>query len=138
MNTCSSSDYRYVGLDTPSFSLLASIRASGILSIGVANGYVFAGNAALLGTCDLIVATRGGNKSRGGKAGKTSIGMGGPAMIAGGGLGEYAVSEYRSGLLFWVREVAYSSSSVKFSSFSSSSLTLLCLPLRSPRPFFLA
>lgn len=79
------------GLDTPSFALMASIRAAGILSIGVGNGYLFAGNAALLGTCDFIIATRGGNKSAGSRAGKTSIGMGGPAMISGGGLGDFKV-----------------------------------------------
>ncbi len=85
------------GLDTPSFALLASIQAAGILSIGVANGYVFAGNAALLGTCDIIIATVGGDKSKAdkGKAGVTSIGMGGPAMIEGGGLGVYKVSSLR-------------------------------------------
>ena len=79
------------GLSTPSFSLLARIRAEGIPTIGVANGYVFAGNAALLGTCDLVIATRGGSREiAGGKEpGKTSIGMGGKAMIEGGGLGVF-------------------------------------------------
>jgi acetyl-CoA carboxylase carboxyltransferase component len=47
--------------------------------IGIASGRVFAGNAAFLGCCDVIIATRG-----------ASIGMGGPAMIAGGGLGDVA------------------------------------------------
>ncbi|PWY98389.1 ClpP/crotonase [Testicularia cyperi] len=78
------------GLNTPSFALLGRIRARGIPSIGVANGYVFAGNAALLGTCDLVIATRGGSQAiagKGRKPGKTSIGMGGKAMIEGGGLG---------------------------------------------------
>ena len=44
--------------------------------IGLASGYCFAGNAALLGLCDVIIATKTAN-----------IGMAGPAMIAGGGLG---------------------------------------------------
>jgi len=44
--------------------------------IGVNSGYCFAGNAALLGTCDLVIATNDSN-----------IGMAGPAMIEGGGLG---------------------------------------------------
>ena len=41
-------------------------------------GRCFAGNAALLGCCDLIIATRDSN-----------IGMGGPAMVEGGGLGRF-------------------------------------------------
>lgn len=75
-----------VGLDTPSFALMASLRARGLPTVGVANGYVFAGNAALLGCCDCIIATRG-----------SSIGMGGPAMIEGGGLGVFKVSERECG-----------------------------------------
>lgn len=74
------------GLNTPSFALMALIRSRGYPSIGLANGYTFAGNAALLGTCDIVVATRGGGGG-GGERGKTSTGMGGPAMIEGGGLG---------------------------------------------------
>jgi acetyl-CoA carboxylase carboxyltransferase component len=66
------------GLDTMAFALFA--RLSGLVpSIGIASGYCFAGNAALLGCCDLIVATRDAN-----------IGMGGPAMIEAGGLGVHA------------------------------------------------
>src|SRR4029077_15026129 len=42
-------------------------------------GYCFAGNAALLGCCDVVIATE-----------DSSIGMGGPAMIEGGGLGVHA------------------------------------------------
>jgi acetyl-CoA carboxylase carboxyltransferase component len=44
--------------------------------VGIASGYCFAGNAALLGCCDVVIATE-----------DSSIGMGGPAMIEGGGLG---------------------------------------------------
>jgi acetyl-CoA carboxylase carboxyltransferase component len=44
--------------------------------VGIASGYCFAGNAALLGCCDVIIATEDAN-----------IGMAGPAMIEGGGLG---------------------------------------------------
>jgi acetyl/propionyl-CoA carboxylase alpha subunit/acetyl-CoA carboxylase carboxyltransferase component len=47
--------------------------------IGITTGRCFAGNASLLGCCDVIIATEGSN-----------IGMGGPAMIEGGGLGIYA------------------------------------------------
>lgn len=72
---------KVAGLHGPSFTLLAHINARGIPIIGVGNGYLFAGNAALLGTSDFIIAT----SNRG-----TSIGMGGPAMIEGGGLGVVA------------------------------------------------
>jgi acetyl-CoA carboxylase carboxyltransferase component len=46
--------------------------------VGIAAGRCFAGNAALLGCCDVIIATEGSN-----------IGMGGPAMVEGGGLGVF-------------------------------------------------
>ena len=63
------------GLDTMAFALFA--RLSGLApTIGIASGYCFAGNAALLGCCDAILATEDSN-----------IGMAGPAMIEGGGLG---------------------------------------------------
>ncbi len=65
------------GLDCRAFHLFA--RLSGLVpSIGIASGYCFAGNAALLGCCDVVIATE-----------DASIGMGGPAMIEGGGLGHY-------------------------------------------------
>src|SRR5690606_25627269 len=44
--------------------------------VGIAAGRCFAGNAALLGCCDVVIATQ-----------SATIGMGGPAMIEGGGLG---------------------------------------------------
>ena len=50
--------------------------------VGVNSGYCFAGNAAILGCCDVVIATRDSN-----------IGMGGPAMIEGGGLGVYEPKE---------------------------------------------
>jgi acetyl-CoA carboxylase carboxyltransferase component len=63
------------GLDCRAFNLYA--RLSGLVPlIGIASGYCFAGNAALLGCCDVVIATE-----------DSSIGMGGPAMIEGGGLG---------------------------------------------------
>ncbi len=63
------------GLDCRAFALFA--RLSGLVPlVGVASGYCFAGNAALLGCCDVVIATE-----------DSSIGMGGPAMIEGGGLG---------------------------------------------------
>jgi acetyl-CoA carboxylase carboxyltransferase component len=69
------------GLDVTTFHAMG--RLSGVVpSVGIANGRCFAGNAALLGCCDVIIATRGAN-----------IGMGGPAMIEGGGLGVFAPEE---------------------------------------------
>jgi acetyl-CoA carboxylase carboxyltransferase component len=66
------------GLDCRAFHLFA--RLSGLVPlIGIASGYCFAGNAALLGCCDVVIATE-----------DSSIGMGGPAMIEGGGLGVHA------------------------------------------------
>ncbi|MEY2454606.1 MAG: hypothetical protein QOD92_4180 [Acidimicrobiaceae bacterium] len=69
------------GLECMAFALFA--RLSGLVPlVGVVSGRCFAGNAALLGCCDVIIATEGSN-----------IGMGGPAMIEGGGLGSYAPEE---------------------------------------------
>jgi acetyl/propionyl-CoA carboxylase alpha subunit/acetyl-CoA carboxylase carboxyltransferase component len=65
------------GLNTTTFMQFA--RLSGLVPlVGVNSGYCFAGNAALLGCCDVIIATK-----------NSSIGMGGPAMIEGGGLGVF-------------------------------------------------
>jgi len=65
------------GLDVRAFHLFA--RLSGLVPlVGIASGYCFAGNAALLGCCDVVIATE-----------DSSIGMGGPAMIEGGGLGVF-------------------------------------------------
>ncbi len=66
------------GLDCTTFAQFAALRGV-VPTLGVAAGYCFAGNAALLGCCDLVLATEG-----------SSIGMGGPAMIEGGGLGRVA------------------------------------------------
>ena len=76
------------GLKTPSFGLMGEIKARGIPSVAVVNGYCFAGNAAFLGTCDIIIATRGGSKDAPQRK-STTIGMGGQAMIEGGGLGRF-------------------------------------------------
>jgi acetyl-CoA carboxylase carboxyltransferase component len=72
-------DYPVVSaLDTRAFALWA--RLSGVVPrIAVASGNCFAGNAMLAGCADLIVATE-----------NLSLGMGGPAMIEGGGLGRVA------------------------------------------------
>jgi acetyl-CoA carboxylase carboxyltransferase component len=70
-------DYPVVSaLDTRAFALWA--RLSGLVPrIAIVAGRCFAGNAVLAGCSDLIVATEG-----------SSLGMGGPAMIEGGGLGK--------------------------------------------------
>jgi methylmalonyl-CoA carboxyltransferase 12S subunit len=69
-------DYPVVSaLDTRAFALWA--RLSGLVPrIAVVAGRCFAGNAVIAGCSDLIVATE-----------NISLGMGGPAMIEGGGLG---------------------------------------------------
>ncbi len=69
------------GLDCRAFALFAGL--SGLVPlVGIASGYCFAGNAALLGCCDVVIATE-----------DASIGMGGPAMIEGGGLGVFHPAE---------------------------------------------
>ncbi len=69
------------GLDGPAFSLWGEL--SGLVPmVGINGGYCFAGNAALLGCCDVIIATR-----------QSNLGMGGPAMIEGGGLGVFRPTE---------------------------------------------
>jgi acetyl/propionyl-CoA carboxylase alpha subunit len=65
-------------LDVPTFRLLAELRGV-VPTLAVVSGYCFAGNAALAGSCEVIIATEG-----------SSLGMGGPAMIEGGGLGTVA------------------------------------------------
>jgi acetyl/propionyl-CoA carboxylase alpha subunit len=69
------------GLDTPSFVNFARLSGK-VPLVGVVSGYCFAGNAALVGCCDVIIATENSN-----------IGMGGPAMIEGGGLGVFRPEE---------------------------------------------
>ena len=69
------------GLDCLAFNYFAKL--SGLVPIvGVVNGRCFAGNAVLLGCCDVIIATENSN-----------IGIGGPAMIEGGGLGVFSPDE---------------------------------------------
>ncbi len=64
-------------LDTPSFHAYAAL--SGLVPrVGIVSGRCFAGNAALLGCSDVIISTEDSN-----------VGMGGPAMVAGGGLGKF-------------------------------------------------
>jgi acetyl/propionyl-CoA carboxylase alpha subunit/acetyl-CoA carboxylase carboxyltransferase component len=65
-------------LDVTTFRLAAQLSGT-VPTVAVVSGYCFAGNAALASVCDLIIATEG-----------SSLGMGGPAMIEGGGLGVVA------------------------------------------------
>ncbi|MCX7366963.1 MAG: carbamoyl-phosphate synthase large subunit [Alphaproteobacteria bacterium] len=69
------------GLNTMAFHIFG--RLSGAVPlVGVNSGRCFAGNAALLGCCDVVIATK-----------NSSIGMGGPAMIEGGNLGVFSPEE---------------------------------------------
>jgi acetyl-CoA carboxylase carboxyltransferase component len=88
-------DYPIIaGLDCRAFQFFAELSGE-VPLVGVSSGRCFAGNAALLGCCDVIIATKDSN-----------IGMGGPAMIEGGGLGVFAPeqigparSQYRNGVI---------------------------------------
>jgi acetyl/propionyl-CoA carboxylase alpha subunit/acetyl-CoA carboxylase carboxyltransferase component len=69
------------GLDCLAFKLFGEL--SGLVPlVGVNSGFCFAGNAALLGCCDVVIAAR-----------DSHIGMGGPAMVEGGGLGVFRPEE---------------------------------------------
>jgi len=65
------------GLHVSTFASFARLNGQ-VPVVGIAAGRCFAGNAALLGCSDVIIATQGSN-----------IGMGGPAMVEGGGLGVF-------------------------------------------------
>ena len=68
-------------LHTLAFNLFAKL--SGLAPIiGITSGRCFAGNAVILGCCDVVIATA-----------NSTIGMGGPAMIEGGGLGVFTPEE---------------------------------------------
>ncbi len=65
------------GLHVSTFASYARLNGQ-VPVVGIVAGRCFAGNAALLGCSDVIIATRASN-----------IGMGGPAMVEGGGLGVF-------------------------------------------------
>ncbi len=69
------------GLDVMTFIDFARLSGQ-VPLVGIVSGRCFAGNAALLGCCDVIIATE-----------NATIGMGGPAMIEGGGLGVFTPEE---------------------------------------------
>ncbi|MBB6093456.1 acetyl/propionyl-CoA carboxylase alpha subunit/acetyl-CoA carboxylase carboxyltransferase component [Povalibacter uvarum] len=66
---------------TPTFADFAELSGT-VPLVGIASGRCFAGNASLLGCCDVVIATANAN-----------IGMGGPAMVEGGGLGVFKPEE---------------------------------------------
>ena len=69
------------GLDLSTWHTMSKL--SGLVpTVGVNSGYCFAGNAVLLGCCDVIIATA-----------NSRIGIGGPAMVEGGGLGVFHPDE---------------------------------------------
>ncbi len=75
-------DYPVVaGLDIDTWTSIATLSGR-VPIIGITAGRCFAGNAALLGCSDVIIATKDSN-----------IGMAGPAMIEGGGLGRFSATE---------------------------------------------
>ena len=87
------------GLNITSFSNWAALTGDS-LKIAVNNGYCFAGNAALFGSADICIATK-----------SSWIGMAGPAMIEGGGLGVFKPEEigpaemhYKNGHLDYLAE----------------------------------
>ena len=70
-----------VAFDTNTFTTFSQL--SGLVPmVCIINGRTFAGNTALVACCDVIIATE-----------KTTVAMGGPAMIEGGGLGIYTPEE---------------------------------------------
>jgi acetyl/propionyl-CoA carboxylase alpha subunit/acetyl-CoA carboxylase carboxyltransferase component len=69
------------GLATPSFQAFARL-AGKVPKIAVVSGRCFAGNASFAGMSEILICTKGAN-----------IGMGGPAMIEGGGLGVFTPEE---------------------------------------------
>ena len=71
------------GLGMDVFTFTQWSKLSGLVPmVGINSGYCFADNTALLGCCDVVIATKNSN-----------IGMGGPAMIEGGGLGIFSPRE---------------------------------------------
>lgn len=65
------------GLELGTFRAMAALSGR-VPMVAVVSGRCFAGNAALAGACDVLIATPDAN-----------IGMGGPAMVEGGGLGNF-------------------------------------------------
>ena len=81
------------GLNVSTFAVWSSLN-TGFPRIVVNNGYCFAGNAALFGAGDIRIATK-----------SSSIGMAGPAMIEGGGLGKFHPDEIGPSQTQWMNGV---------------------------------
>ncbi|MCC6434704.1 MAG: carbamoyl-phosphate synthase large subunit, partial [Acidimicrobiales bacterium] len=69
------------GLDILTFNTWGRLSGT-VPMVGITTGRCFAGNAVILGCCDVVIATEDSN-----------IGMGGPAMVEGGGLGVFRPEE---------------------------------------------
>lgn len=69
------------GLDVPTFATMARLSGK-VPTVGIVSGRCFAGNAALLGCCDVVIATP-----------DATVGMCGPALIEAGGLGQFLPEE---------------------------------------------
>ncbi len=69
------------GLDILTFNTWGRLSGT-VPMVGITTGRCFAGNAVILGCCDVVIATKDSN-----------IGMGGPAMVEGGGLGVFRPEE---------------------------------------------
>jgi len=82
------------GLDCTTFAALAALSGE-VPLVGIVAGRCFAGNAALLGCCDVVITVEG-----------ASIGLGGPAMIEGGGLGRVEPDEVGPVDVHWANGVA--------------------------------
>lgn len=80
-NDTDTGDLVVAGLNITSFHTFARLSGK-VPRISVVSGFCFAGSAAFAGCSDVIIATR-----------NTNLGMGGPAMIEGGGLGVYEPRE---------------------------------------------
>lgn len=72
---------RATGMDLGTFTAMARLHGC-VPTVGIASGRCFAGNAVLLGLCDLVIATVG-----------STIGLGGPAMIEAAGLGSLSTDD---------------------------------------------
>ncbi len=70
-----------IGMDVYTFTQFSKLSGH-VPLVGLNSGRCFAGNTAMLACCDVIIATE-----------NSTIAMGGPAMIEGGGLGVYRPEE---------------------------------------------
>jgi len=81
------------GLDVTTFAKFAQLSGE-VPKIAIVAGRCFAGNAAIAGLSEIIIATRDSN-----------LGMGGPAMIEGGGLGVFSPDEIGPSEIQWANGV---------------------------------